>query len=495
LNTPGPSGFPAKAPPIGVSLIAVRVARLARDVYLVIWVRASSTHTQTAALEPGATIVRQSGRGRFLIVRGPDRGESVAVDEGRPVTFGSGAGNDVVLSDPTVSRRHLLAERGEGGVLVRDLGSTNGSYVAGARFKEMELGFGAEIHIGKTVLKYLPEEETVDLAPAEGQSFGKVLGWDPEIRKMFRMLGDVAPSEATVLIEGETGTGKELLAEEIHAHSRRRNGPFVVFDCGAVPRELIESALFGHMRGAFTGAVIDRRGAFAEADGGTLFLDEIGELAPEMQPALLRALDRRMVRPLGAPAYQQLDVRIVAATNRSLRSDVAARRFREDLYYRLAVVRIAVPPLRDRPDDIPLLCDHFLRAFAGNRRPRLTPGSLARLQRHAWPGNVRELRNIIERACLTSRGDLIDVGALPDEDGDDSTRGLGAPSIAIDLPYKAAKARLLEGFERDYFKALVDRHGGNVSAAARDAKIDRKHLRDLLRKLGLRAPDSIEPSR
>src|SRR4051794_32833693 len=297
---------------------ALRVALAVLAVYERSRVRAPSTHTQTAVLDPNATIVRQSGGGRFVIVKGPDRGESVPVHAERPVTFGSGNGNDVVLSDPTVSRRHLQAEWGEEGVLVRDLGSTNGSYVQGARFKEMELRFGAEIHIGKTVLKYLPEEEVVDLPPAESQAFGKVLGWDPEIRKLFRMLGDVAPSEATVLIEGETGTGKELLAEEIHAHSKRSNGPFVVFDCGAVPRELIESALFGHLRGAFTGAVNDRRGAFVEADGGTLFIDEIGELAPEMQPALLRAIDRRMVRPLGAPAYQQLDVRIIAATNRSL---------------------------------------------------------------------------------------------------------------------------------------------------------------------------------
>jgi DNA-binding NtrC family response regulator len=423
-------------------------------------------------------------------VKGPDRGESVPVDHQRPVTFGSGSSNDLVLSDPTVSRKHLVAERGEEGVLVRDLGSTNGSYIHGARFKEMELRFGAEIHIGKTVLKYLPEEEAVELPPADEQSFGKLLGWDPEIRKMFRLLSDVAPSEATVLIEGETGTGKELLAEEIHAHSRRRSGPFVVFDCGAIPRELIESALFGHLRGAFTGAIADRHGAFSEADGGTLFLDEIGELPTEMQPALLRALDRRMVRPLGAPAYQQFDVRIIAATNRSLRAEVAARRFREDLYYRLAVVRIAVPPLRKRPDDIPLLTEHFLGQFAGNRRARLTPISLARLQRNPWRGNVRELRNVIERACITGRGDLIDVGELHDDhEVDETTRAAAPPQLSIDLPYKAAKAQLLEGFERDYFKALVDRHGGNVSAAARTAKIDRKHLRELLRKLGLREPD------
>jgi two-component system nitrogen regulation response regulator GlnG len=434
-------------------------------------------------------MVRQSGRGRLLIVKGPDRGESVPVDDDRPVTFGSGADNDVILSDPTVSRRHLEAAQGAEGVLVRDLGSRNGSYAHGARFKEMELTFGAEIHIGKTVLKYLPEEEAIDLPPAEEQAFGKVVGWDPEIRKMFRLLSEVAPSEATVLIEGETGTGKELLAEEIHAHSRRSQGPFVVFDCGAVPRELIESALFGHLRGAFTGAVADRKGAFAEADGGTLFLDEIGELPTEMQPVLLRALDRRMIRPLGAPAYQQLDVRIIAATNRSLRAEVAERRFREDLYYRLAVVRLTVPPLRNRPDDILLLAEHFLRHFAGPRRPRLTPASLARLQRYVWPGNVRELKNAIERACVVSRGDLIDVGELHEDEPDETTHPVGTPSLDLDLPYKTAKARLLEGFERDYFKALVDRHGGNVSAAARTAKIDRKHLRDLLRKLGLRGEE------
>jgi DNA-binding NtrC family response regulator len=434
-------------------------------------------------------MVRQSGRGRFLIVKGPDRGEWVPVDEQRPVTFGSGSGNDVVLSDPTVSRRHLVAELGHEGVLVRDLGSTNGSYIHGERFKEIEMRFGAEIHIGKTVLKYLPEEEAVELPPAENRAFGRLLGCDPEVRKMFRLLGDVAPSDSTVLIEGETGTGKELLAEEIHAHSNRANGPFVVFDCGAVPRELVESLLFGHLRGAFTGAVTDRKGAFAEAEGGTLFLDEIGELGPEMQPALLRALDRRMIRPLGAPAYQQLDVRIIAATNLNLRAEVAARRFREDLYYRLAVVRIAVPPLRKRPEDILLLADHFLRHYAGQRRCRLTPASLARLQRYPWPGNVRELKNVLERACLIGRGDLIDVGELHEDDGHhETTHAMGPRQTDVDLPYKAAKARLLEDFERDYFKALVDRHGGNVSAAAREAKIDRKHLRDLLRKLGLREP-------
>jgi DNA-binding NtrC family response regulator len=453
-------------------------------------VRAS--HTQTAALDPDATIVRQSGRGRFLIVKGPDRGESVPVGQ-RPLTLGSGPGSDVVLTDPTVSRRHLVAKLGDGGVLVRDLGSTNGSFVHGARFKELVLGFGAEIHIGQTVLKYVPEEEPVDLPPADSQSFGKLLGWDPEIRKLFSLLADVAPSDATILIEGETGTGKELLAEQIHGHSRRRSGPFVVFDCGAVPRELIGSALFGHLRGSFTGAVADRRGAFAEADGGTLFLDEIGELAPEMQPALLRAIDKRMIRPLGAPSYQQVDVRIIAATNRALRSEVAARRFREDLYYRLAVIKIAVPPLRKRPGDIPLLAEHFVREFGGHRNAQLTPETIERLKTYQWPGNVRELKNVVERACLVGRGEAVEVTDLHEDASANGEGGGGLESVtggngsmSLELPYKEAKARILEGFEREYFKSLIDRHGGNVSAVARAAQLDRKHLRDLLRKLGLR---------
>jgi two-component system nitrogen regulation response regulator GlnG len=446
------------------------------------------SHTQTAVVDPGATIVRQSGRGRFVVVKGPDRGESFAVGT-QPVTFGSGSGCDVMLSDPTVSRRHLVAKLGDGGVAVRDLGSTNGSYVQGARFKELVLGFGAEIHIGHSILKYVPEEEAVDLPPAEAAAFGKLLGWDPEIRKLFRLLEDVAPSEATILIEGETGTGKELLAEEIHAHSRRRGGPFVVFDCGAVPRELIESALFGHMRGSFTGAVADRRGAFSEADGGTLFLDEVGELAPEMQPALLRAIDRRMIRPLGAPAYQKLDVRIIAATNRALRAEVAERRFREDLYYRLAVIKIAVPALRKRPDDIPLLAEHFTREFGSQRNVRFTPSQLERLKQHNWPGNVRELKNVVERACLISHTGPLDIDELLEIDTPTGELATDPANLPLDLPYKAAKARILEGFEREYFKALVQRHGGNVSAAARAAQLDRKHLRDLLRKLGLREPN------
>jgi DNA-binding NtrC family response regulator len=432
----------------------------------------------TRIIDTDAAIVRQSGRGRLVVTGGPDRGEAVVVG-GDPVVIGSGSGSDARLSDPTVSRRHLSAALGESGLVVRDLGSTNGSFMRGARFQELILGFGAEIQVGQTTLKYVPEEEPVEVAPADSETFGALAGRDPRMRQVFRLLEEVAASDATVLLEGETGTGKELLAEEIHRHSPRRDRPFVVFDCGAVPRELIESALFGHLRGAFTGAVADRRGAFVEADGGTLFLDEIGELALEMQPALLRALDRRMVRPVGASSYQNISLRVVAATNRDLREEVAARRFREDLYYRLAVVRVSVPPLRDRPGDIALLAQRFAAELG--RDVSLRPDDLPRLVRHPWPGNVRELRNLIERACALCRGDTLDLGDLGPRD----TPAPGSAGVAYHLPFKEAKAQVVDQFERQYLQQLLERHQGNLSAAARSAEVDRKHLRELLRKHGL----------
>jgi DNA-binding NtrC family response regulator len=442
--------------------------------------------TATRVLDAGATIVRQSGRGRLLVVKGPDRGESINIGEST-VTVGSGGGCDVLLSDPTVSRRHLGVEPGPEGLVLRDLGSTNGCFVQGSRFNELTLAFGTEVTIGKTVLKYVPTEEAVEIAPSDDESYGTLVGRDPKLRRLFRMLGDVAATDATVLIEGETGTGKELFAEEIHRHSPRRDGPFIVFDCGAVPDELIESALFGHVRGAFTGAITDRKGAFEEADGGTLFLDEIGELAPGVQPALLRALDKQIVRPVGGTAYTRASVRVVAATNRNLRAEIAARRFREDLYYRVAVLRMMVPPLRERPDDIPLLVEHFMRQFCPDRSLTLAPDDLERLRRHRWLGNVRELRNVIERACALSHGARLEIDEALDERPDAGVvLAPGGGTVNVELPFKEAKAQVVESFEREYIGALLKRHGGNLSAASRAAEIDRKHLRELLRKHGLR---------
>jgi two-component system nitrogen regulation response regulator GlnG len=431
----------------------------------------------TALLDEVPSFSRQNRGGIFLVIKGPDRGESVRLEEGHPVAFGSAPTCEMVLTDKTVSRKHLVAELISDEVIMVDQGSTNGTFIQGSRFEKIAIGFGAEVKLGRTVIKFLPDEEVVEPEPSPEAAFGSIVGGDTKMRQLFKLLQDVAQTAATVLIEGETGTGKELIAEEIHNHSPRRDGPFVVFDCGSVPRELIESMLFGHVKGSFTGAITDRKGAFAEAHGGTIFLDEIGEMALDLQPSLLRVLDKRAVRKVGSNVYEKIDVRVVAATNRDLRAEVAKKAFREDLYYRLAVIRVTVPPLRERGADIPLLVNHFMQSFG----PQLncTPEDMSKLVRHSWPGNVRELRNAIERACLLSRGNSINI--------DDALVQEAAPALGIrtDLPFKEAKGQLVEMFEREYIEDLMRRHAGNLSAAAREAQIDRKHLRELIRKYDL----------
>jgi two-component system, NtrC family, response regulator len=433
------------------------------------------THV-TALLEDLPSFSRQNRGGIFLVIKGPDRGESVRLTD-QPVSFGSSPSCDLVLTDKTVSRKHLHAELHGDEVVMVDSGSTNGTFIQGSRFEKIVIGFGAEVKLGRTVIKFLPDEEVVEPEPLDQASLGTIVGADTKMRQLFKLMTDVAATTATVLIEGETGTGKELIAEEIHNHSPRRDGPFVVFDCGSVPRELIESMLFGHVKGSFTGAITDRRGAFAEAHGGTIFLDEIGEMALDLQPSLLRVLDKRAVRKVGSNTYEKIDVRVVAATNRDLRAEVAKKTFREDLYYRLAVIRVSVPPLRERGSDIPLLIQHFVSSFG----PGLTVSQedMARLVRHSWPGNVRELRNVMERACLLARGSSINL--------EDALVSEAAPSLGIrtDLPFKEAKGQLVEMFEREYIEDLMRRHKMNLSAAAREAQIDRKHLRELIRKYGL----------
>jgi DNA-binding NtrC family response regulator len=428
----------------------------------------------TSLIDDVPAFTRQSG-GRLLVIKGPERGETVTLAK-EAVTLGSSPACNLVLTDKTVSRKHLQAQWMDGGLLLTDLGSTNGSFFQGSRFKEITISYGAEFKLGRTVVKFVPDEEVVEPALSPQESFGSLVGQDIKIRRLFALLSDIADTAATVIIEGETGTGKELVAEEIHRHSARKNGPFVVFDCGAVPRDLIESALFGHVKGAFTGAVSDRPGAFAEAHGGTILLDEIGELSVDLQPALLRVLDKRAVRRVGSNQYDTVDVRVLAATNRDLREEVARKNFREDLFYRLAVIRITLPSLRERGADIPFLATHFVNNFSPPGKPlRIKPEDMAQLQRHSWPGNVRELRNVIERACVLSHGDSINL---------DDALGESQPSLGIrtDLPFKEAKGQLVEIFEREYVVDLMRRHKMNISSAAREAQIDRKHLRELIRK-------------
>ena len=311
------------------------------------------------------------------------------------------------------------------------------------------------------------------------------------MRALVEVLARAASSDATVLIEGETGTGKEVTALAVHEHSRRREGPFIVVDCGAIPGQLLESELFGYERGAFTGAVTARMGAFEAANGGTIFLDEIGELSLDLQPKILRALEGRKVKRVGSNTYAPIDVRVLAATNRNLREEVAARRFRSDLYYRLAVLHVKLPPLRERPSDLPALVNEVIAqlglADSPQAAPLRSPEFIEMLARYRWPGNVRQLRNYLERRIALGESvpapgaDTMPPPSLPSNDVQ--------PEVALDQPLRIAREAWNAMFEVRYLQALLDRHGNNVAAAARAAGVNRVHLYRLLWKHGLRDHD------
>jgi DNA-binding NtrC family response regulator len=416
----------------------------------------------------------------------------VVTDE--PVVVGCAEPCQLVLSDPTVSRRHLEAVRRGQSLEVTDLGSKNGVFVGGERVERATLQAGDEFRAGKTTIVVVPCEEEVDPEPSAGAALGGLVGSSAPMRKLFALIERVASTRAAVLVEGETGSGKELVAEEIHRRSPRREQPFSIFDCGAVPDELIESTLFGHVKGAFTGATSERAGVLGGADGGTVFLDEIGELRLDLQPALLRVLDRGMIRAVGATSYRDIDVRVVAATHRNLGELIAGGGFRADLYYRLAVVRLTVPPLRERPEDIPVLVSHFASRLG---RPDIEIGAelLPRLLAHPFPGNVRELRNLVERCLTLSPGGKLDLEALEAAGGlaDAMTGAPAAPAAAPApaagrrLAFREATAAAVEVFERSYLADLA-REFSNLSAAAEAAGMDRKHLRTLLRRHGIPGP-------
>jgi DNA-binding NtrC family response regulator len=299
------------------------------------------------------------------------------------------------------------------------------------------------------------------------------------MRQLFGVLSRVAQSDSPVVLLGETGTGKEVLARALHQHSARRDHPFVVFDCGAVAASLVGSELFGHLKGSFTGASADRKGAFLQADGGTLFLDEIGELPLELQPRLLRALEAGTVKRIGEDRYRSIDVRVVAATHRNLTEEVQAVRFRQDLFFRLAVAMVRIPPLRDRLEDLPGLAQRFVLEI--NRgKFELSPALLARLRAYHWPGNVRELRNVVARAMLGE-----DAMLMPEEAAS-APRPAPTSEVSVELPFKEAKDRLVEAFTRDYLAALLERHGGHITRAAQAAGLARPYLHKLVVKYGLR---------
>ncbi len=410
------------------------------------------------------------------VVAGPDTGLSRALEGTLVVGTHPDAG--LTLKDTTVSRYHVELSARPDGVGVRDLESTNGSYLGATRITEVVVEDQAVITVGKTQLRVGMIE--ADLGkPAEQSTFGPAIGASPAMKQLFGILEKVAPTESTVLLLGETGTGKEVLAKAIHARSKRANRPFVVVDCGAVAPTLIESELFGHVRGSFTGAVSDRNGAFLEADGGTIFLDEIGELPLDLQPKLLRVLEAGTVRRVGEDKHRRVDVRVVGATHRDLEEEIAKNRFRRDLYYRLAVVLVTVPPLRDRLDDIPMLARHFVQGM-GRGDFELPRGLMARFAAYHWPGNVRELRNLVERALAGA-----DVEPLPQEST--SARSLESNESITDLPFKEAKERLVESFTKEYLVVLLEKCNGNISQMAREAGIARNYVHRLVQKYGLKA--------
>jgi two-component system response regulator AtoC len=331
--------------------------------------------------------------------------------------------------------------------------------------------------------------------PGEEDAFHNLVGRSPRMREVYRLLDKAAKVDATVLVLGETGTGKELAARAIHYHSARRERRFVPVNCGALPADLVESELFGHARGAFTGAASAKRGLIEEANGGTVFLDEVGELPLPVQVKLNRVLQEREIRRVGDNTAVQVDVRVVAATHRDLREEVRAGRFREDLFYRLNVFPIVLPPLRERPEDVPLLAAHFLEKHARALRRTLrgfSPEVLRRLAAHAWPGNVRELENTVERAVAVAGGDTLVVEDLPPEialgAGPPGSPGVAAGVLAA-LPYKDAVAEARERTSREYLVAIMKEFGGNVTRAAERAGMERESLHRLLRRYGLRSDD------
>ncbi|MDW8245979.1 MAG: sigma 54-interacting transcriptional regulator [Sandaracinaceae bacterium] len=432
------------------------------------------------------------------------------------IRIGSMEDNDLVIDDPTVSRNHCAIHREGEHYIITDHDSTNGTYVNRVRIRSAYLTPNQVIGIGATEIQFTTVDEQVRILPSDRDHFGELIGKNRKMREIYAILEKIAPTDATVVIEGETGTGKDVVARSIHAHSRRREGPFMVFDCGAVPENLIESELFGHEKGSFTGAHTTRQGVFELAHGGTVFLDELGELRLDLQPKLLRVLEQREIRRVGGARPIKVDVRVIAATNRNLEEEVAAGRFREDLFYRLSVVRIRLPPLRERKEDIPLLARHFLEHGAFNRdrygKKRVQgfgPGVLERLSEYDWPGNVRELHNVIERAVSFAEGPLIELHDLPEHIAwrgnpyspafalDEPTQvNIHLPEVRIDIEgtFKDAKERWIALFERDYVAHLLKKHNGNISQAAREAQIDRKYFRRLMKKYGIVAhhPDNEE---
>ncbi len=415
-------------------------------------------------------------KARFVVKKGKDAGKEMVLQKPL-VMIGTLAASDLVLTDPTVSRHHAEVEERSDGWLLRDHDSTNGTFLDGVRVREAYLAPGSVIRLGQTELTFSPLEERIEILRSDAGSFGGLTGSSPPMREVYGILERIAPTDVTVLLEGETGTGKELAARAIHSRSKRAAGPFVVFDCGAVAPNLIESELFGHEKGAFTDAVKTRPGAFELADGGTIFLDEIGELSLDLQPKLLRALDQRETKRIGSDRPVAVNVRVISATNKELEQDVKAGRFREDLFYRLSVVRVGLPSLRVRKEDIETLAVHLLSAISveiGRKITALSPEAAAALTAYSWPGNVRELRNVLGRAAALSDSGRIEAKDLFLSQG---------KRAAI---FEGLSGKTLEEIEKAAIAATLKAMDNNKTEAAKALGIAYSTLYEKMKKYGMR---------
>ncbi len=417
----------------------------------------------------------------LVVVEGPGQGVSLTLNGSQPrVLLGHGPACWMRIPDRHVSRRHaaidVIGER----LKIVDMGSTNGTFVDGVAIVEAFLGGGEIVRMGASAIRVDRERSGPSVSVPMTARFGRMVGASTEMRRLYPLCERLAASNVPVIIEGETGTGKEGLAESLHEEGPRASGPFVVFDCTSVPPNLVESELFGHEKGAFTGALATRKGVFELSDGGTLLIDEIGDLDPALQPKLLRAVERSEIRRIGGDRPVGVDVRLLSATRRNLDEEVSAGRFRDDLFHRLAVTRIELPALRQRRGDVSILARYFSRELGG--REDILPSSLLRRwEREAWPGNVRQLRNAIARHLAV--GDLALAERADDPHESDASRVVDTV-MTEGLPFSLARERVLEAFQRTYVERVLTEHGGDVARAAEASGIGRRYFNKLRSRTG-----------